>query len=188
MVRNVVSLLLAGVAATILAVTQMPAVACQPIREVVGGDLAPQGRFPWMVRLSMGCGGALTSPTVVLTAGHCVDRSGLDRTIGVIAGVADLKSGDAIRATSVRVVRSPDFRTETSGDDWALIKLDRALDLPVLELTRGTAGDRGTYTILGWGQTGEHSQRQQTRLRYATVPSIPDADCARAYRKAGVTL
>src|SRR5689334_2370142 len=41
-----------------------------PRAEVVGGDLVPDSRFPWMVRLSMGCGGALTAPRVVLTAGH----------------------------------------------------------------------------------------------------------------------
>jgi secreted trypsin-like serine protease len=37
---------------------------------VVGGTRATQGEFPFMVRLSMGCGGALYSPTIVLTAAH----------------------------------------------------------------------------------------------------------------------
>jgi secreted trypsin-like serine protease len=43
-------------------------------------------------------------------------------------------------------------------------------------------------TIIGWGQTGESSLHQQTRLRYATVPVVGDRDCARAYRKVGVQL
>src|SRR4051794_30371160 len=72
----------------------------EPVREVVGGELAPAGRFPWMVRLSMGCGGVLTAPGVVLTAGHCVTGTGKDATIGVVAGTTDLKSGAAIRARS----------------------------------------------------------------------------------------
>jgi secreted trypsin-like serine protease len=141
-----------------------------------------------MVRLSMGCGGVLTAPGVVLTAGHCVTGTGKDETIGVIAGTTDLKSGKAVKARSVSVLRAGGFRDETRGDDWALIKLNRRLDLPVLDLSRGGADETGPMTIVGWGQTSEKSLHQQTRLRYATVPIVPDRDCARAYRKVGVKL
>ena len=188
MVRKVASLLVAAVIATVLAVTQMPAAADRPIREVVGGAVAPQGRFPWVVRLSMGCGGALVAPRVVLTAGHCVNGSGPDTGIDVTAGTVDLKSPHAIHARSESVIRADGFRSETRGDDWAVIRLDRPLDLPVIGLSRGPAGDRGPFTIMGWGLTSETSLRQQRRLRYATVPVVSDADCAAAYRKTGVDL
>ena len=36
-----------------------PAAATEVDNQVVGGTRAAQGEFPWMVRLSMGCGGAL---------------------------------------------------------------------------------------------------------------------------------
>jgi secreted trypsin-like serine protease len=159
----------------------------EPVREVVGGELAPAGRFPWMVRLSMGCGGVLTAPGVVLTAGHCVTGTGKDATIGVVAGTTDLKSGAAIRAKSVAVIRAGGFHDETRGDDWALVKLDRDLGLPVLPLARG-ADENGPMTILGWGQTSEDSLRQQNKLRYATVSLVGDKQCAKAYRKVGVEL
>jgi secreted trypsin-like serine protease len=188
MIRNAASLVLAGVVATVLAVTGIPAVAHRPIREVVGGDEAPQGMFPWIVRLSMGCGGTLVAPRVVLTAGHCVDGSGPDTGIQATAGAADLKSKTATALRSVQVIRAPGFRSETRGDDWAVIQLDRKLDLATIDLSRGRAGDRGPFTIMGWGQTSESSGRQQSRLRFATVPFVSDEDCASAYEKAGVDL
>jgi secreted trypsin-like serine protease len=188
MVRNVAWLFLIG---TIVLSGLAPARADEghrPVREVVGGDMAAEGQFPWMVRLSMGCGGTLIAPRVVLTAGHCVDGTGPDTGIEVTAGVVDLKSPDAITARSIAVIRASGFRTETRGDDWAVVALDRTIDRSTIELTRGGAGDRGTFVVMGWGLIREGSGRQERRLRYATVSAIPDADCAADYDRAGVAL
>jgi secreted trypsin-like serine protease len=188
MVRNAASLLIVGVLVMVLSASQIPAGATRPARDVVGGDQAPEGKFPWMVRLSMGCGGALTAPSVVLTAGHCVQGTGPDTTIEVTAGSVDLKSSGTITAHSVEVIRAPDFSGETRGNDWAVIKLDRPLGLATLGLTQGERGNRGPFTIMGWGQISEGSLRQQNRLRYAEVPVVADAECAKDYRQAGVEL
>jgi secreted trypsin-like serine protease len=196
MVRNVVFAVLAGTVALLAAGNAVPAGAHgvaapqagpRPLREVVGGQLAPDGKFPWVVRLSMGCGGALTAPRVVLTAGHCVDKAGRDKTITVTAGSADLKSSKALTAHSVEVVRAAGFVEETKGNDWAVIRLDHALRLPTLPLTAQNA-EKGPFTVMGWGQLREDSVKQERRLHYAAVPVVSDERCAAAYRKAGVDL
>src|SRR3954470_2090244 len=122
MVRNATSLVVIGVLAAVLGAGDRPASAgggsrpasagggSRPALEVVGGAIAPDGKFPWAVRLSMGCGGALTAPRVVLTAGHCVDGTGDTKTIKVVAGVSDLKSPKAVTARSVTVIRAAGFK------------------------------------------------------------------------------
>jgi secreted trypsin-like serine protease len=187
-VRNVVSLLLIGTVALGGLVPARADEGRRPVREVVGGDVAPAGRFPWMVRLSMGCGGTLIAQRVVLTAGHCVNGTGPDTGIEVTAGAVDLKSPDAVTARSVSVVRAPRFHTETRGDDWAVVALNRTIDLPTVQLAEGDAGDVGKFVIMGWGLVREGAGRQERRLRYAIVSTVPDADCAADYRRAGVDL
>ncbi|WP_127498059.1 S1 family peptidase [Actinoplanes solisilvae] len=190
MVRNAASLVLAGIVALLLATVGEPASAGHSAAApggVVGGLVAPQGKFPWAVRLSMGCGGALTEPRVVLTAGHCVDGTGKNETIQVTAGVTDLRSRGALIARSERVIRAEGFIDETKGDDWAVIRLDRALGLPTLPLAQDAIGV-GRYIVMGWGQTREDAIQQEHRLHYATVPTVPDVKCAVAYKKMGVQL
>ena len=74
---------------------------------VVGGSRATQGEFPFMVRLSMGCGGALYSPNLVLTAAHCVSRTGTNTSITATLGNVDLQSSSRITRTSNYVYRAP---------------------------------------------------------------------------------
>ena len=75
-------------AAAVLGAAAGQAVAAPPPDDfqpnVVGGVRAAQGEFPWMVRLSMGCGGAMYTQQLVLTAGHCVDGSGPARSISMM--------------------------------------------------------------------------------------------------------
>jgi secreted trypsin-like serine protease len=190
MVRNAASAVLAAALALVLIGAQTPARAAddgRPIREVVGGKLATAGKFPWAVRLSMGCGGTLVAPRVVLTAGHCAGETGRNNRITVTAGVTDLDDKNAITVKSVEVIRAVGFITETRGDDWAVVKLEKALDLPIIGLAPDGL-DEGTFTVMGWGQTREASLKQERRLHYASVPTIPDDECAKAYKKAGVDL
>ncbi|MFE0583275.1 trypsin-like serine protease [Streptomyces sp. PCS3-D2] len=166
-------------AVALAAVSLQPGTASAGPVPVVGGTRAAQGEFPFMVRLSMGCGGALYTQQIVLTAAHCVSGSGNNTSITATAGVVDLKSSSAIKVKSTKVLRAPGYNG--TGKDWALIKLAKPVNLPTLKIAETKAYDNGTFTVAGWGATREGGG-QQRYLMKATVPFVSDAACSAAYR------
>jgi secreted trypsin-like serine protease len=146
---------------------------------VVGGTRAAQGEFPWMVRLSMGCGGALYTSRLVLTAAHCVDGTGTNTSITATLGVVDLQSSSRIQVRSNYVYQAAGYNG--SGRDWALIRLASPVtSLATLKVATTTAYNSGTFTVAGWGSTSEGGA-QQRYLRKATVPFVSDASCQQSY-------
>jgi secreted trypsin-like serine protease len=142
---------------------------------VVGGTRAAQGEFPFMVRLSMGCGGALYSSTIVLTAAHCVNRTGTNNSITATLGVVDLNSTSKITRKSNYVYQAPGYNG--NGKDWALIRLSSPVTgIATLPIATTTAYDSGTFTIAGWGSTSEGGAQQRYLLK-ATVPFVSDTTC-----------
>ncbi|MGY1435619.1 S1 family peptidase [Streptomyces reniochalinae] len=150
----------------------------EPGTTIVGGTRAEQGEFPFMVRLSMGCGGALLEKDIVLTAAHCVDGSGSDTSITATGGVVDLEDPAAVTAKSTEVLQAPGY--DGQGKDWALIKLDKALDQPTLPIAKDDAYNEGDFTIAGWGADQEGGDQQRYLLK-AEVPFVDDATCKSAY-------
>ncbi|WP_020657949.1 trypsin-like serine protease [Amycolatopsis benzoatilytica] len=166
----------AGLATPAVASTPASTPASADGVQVVGGTRASQGEFPWMVRLSMGCGGALYTNQIVLTAAHCVDRTGADSSITATLGVVDLQSSSAKKVRSTYVYRSPTYDTATGGD-WALIKLASPVSgIPTLPIAKTAENNNGTFTIAGWGAATEGGAQQRYLLK-ATVPFVDDATC-----------
>ncbi|WP_432072427.1 S1 family peptidase [Streptomyces wuyuanensis] len=169
----------AAVGAVVLAaVSLQPSSASAAAPPVVGGTRAAQGEFPFMVRLSMGCGGSLLTQQIVLTAAHCVGASGNNTGITATAGVVDLRSSSAIKVRSTKVLRAPGYNGD--GKDWALIKLARPIDLPTLKIAETTAYNDGTFTVAGWGAAREGGAQQRYLLK-AQVPFVSDASCRQSY-------
>ncbi|HEY7592840.1 MAG TPA: trypsin-like serine protease, partial [Actinophytocola sp.] len=132
-------------AATAQAVAAPPPDDVQP--QVVGGTRAAQGEFPWMVRLSMGCGGAMYTNQIVLTAAHCVSGTGNNTGITATMGAVDLQDPARITRQSTYVYQAPGYNNP-SGDDWALIKLASPVSgIPTLAIANTTAYDSGTFTV-----------------------------------------
>ncbi|MEU6070908.1 MULTISPECIES: S1 family peptidase [Streptomyces] len=168
-----------GAAALAIASLQPVSAAQAAPQPVVGGTRAAQGEFPFMVRLSMGCGGALYTQQIVLTAAHCVGASGNNTSITATAGVVDLQSTSGrVRVKSTKVYRAPGYNGD--GKDWALIKLAAPINLPTLKIATSAENNTGTFTIAGWGAATEGGGQQRYLLK-ATVPFVSDATC-RSYR------
>ncbi|KOG73452.1 MULTISPECIES: S1 family peptidase [Streptomyces] len=148
-----------------------------PSNRIVGGTRAEQGEFPFIVRLSMGCGGALYAKDIVLTAAHCVDGS--DATgITVTGAVVDLESPDAIKVKSTKILVAPGY--DGKGKDWALVKLEKPIDQPTLKIAKDPKYNEGEFDIAGWGADKEGGQQQRYLLK-AKVPFVDDATCQKAY-------
>ena len=144
-------------------------------QKVVGGTRAASGEFPWMVRLSMGCGGALYSQTLVLTAAHCVNGTGTNTSITATIGVVDLNSTSKVTRKSNYVYRAPGYNG--NGKDWALIRLASPVTgVALLPIATTTAYNTGTFTIAGWGAATEGGAQQRYLLK-ATVPFVSDSTC-----------
>ncbi|MCX4742875.1 serine protease [Streptomyces antibioticus] len=168
---------LAAAGATALAVASLQPVSAAHAAPspVIGGSQAAQGEFPFMVRLSMGCGGALYTQQIVLTAAHCVGSTGANTSITATAGVVDLQSTSGrVQVRSTYVYRAPGYNG--NGKDWALIKLAQPINLPTLKIATTTQYNTGTFTVAGWGAAREGGAQQRYLLK-ASVPFISDATC-----------
>jgi secreted trypsin-like serine protease len=159
-----------------------------PRIEVVGGNRTARDEFPWVVRLSNGCAGTLIRSQYVLTAAHCVRKSGRTSSVIVTAGSTDLYSSKAFDTRSSEVRRAPGFSSVVEGDDWAVVRLAEALELPVVSLPSNADLDNGTFTAVGWGSTREGSMAQQRHLRAVEIPFVPDNRCAELLGREGYEI
>lgn len=146
--------------------------------QVVGGTPAAQGEFPWIVRLSMGCGGQMITEELVLTAAHCMPSSGTgpNTTITATLGAVDLQDPNRIQVRSNYIYVSP----RAPAHDWALVRLERPVpDIPTINLASTPEYDSGTFTVAGWGGAVEGGPQQRFLLK-AEVPFIDDVQCESA--------
>jgi secreted trypsin-like serine protease len=146
--------------------------------QVIGGTPAAQGEFPWIVRLSMGCGGSMITQQLVLTAAHCVPATGPNTGITATLGTVDLQDPNRITVRSDYVLRAPGGGNPP-GNDWALVRLERPVDVPTVPITTTPEFDTGTFTVAGWGAAVEGGPQQRFLLK-AQVPFIDDQQCMSA--------
>ncbi|WP_158630510.1 serine protease [Glycomyces terrestris] len=180
----------AGLGAAALALSTAGANAEEPSgggdfdAQIIGGDPAAEGQFPWIVALADAsdpsfnyCGGQLVEQDVVLTAAHCTEGSDP-------ADVVIRHGGTDITRTEVyevaEIVVADGYDGATMANDWALVKLAEPIaGAATVPLADADTKDWGTLTVAGWGTTETGSGSQD--LLHVDVPYVTDDECAGAY-------
>lgn len=164
---------------------------------VVNGDPGPTSDFAFIVAIgdryryrTLGmdkaqfCGGTLASPTLVITAAHCVvNTQARDIVVGNYPdGDLSSSAGRVVDVSGIMV--NPRYRADSQANDIAVITLGTPL-LGVPTLTPVTAPEaetltaaRAVVTVAGWGAINHRSPWRYTSLyRIGNLVVFPRSSC-----------
>lgn len=159
--------------------------------EIIGGQEAVMGEFPWQVYLN-GCGASLIDPEWVVTAAHCVLNAGqVVPNLQIVLGEYRLNENDGTEQyrSAAQIIPHPGYEPATGNHDIALVKLNTPATLitsvgQISLLTSPTDDDllvEGRPAIVtGWGATVEGGSGTKI-LRKTTVPLVSNATCNQSY-------
>jgi len=183
---------------------------------IVGGNTAQLTHWPGQAALrsrsadsiNYFCGGAAISDRWILTAAHCMadinpDGSSPDGTTEIVLGIDDLdKVGDDnVFGMDKFVIREGYTKPELSGQDIALIHLNRSYAGPTARLSLEAATDPQTppgaqVRVAGFGSLrygassnifraadGHAYSAGSRRLLEASVPTVSVGQCKEHYAK-----
>jgi secreted trypsin-like serine protease len=125
---------------------------------IVGGTAAPEGKYPWQVRLystmddTVGfCGGSIIDSQWILTAGHC-----LMDTDAVVIGYGNNDRTKTKKIESERIIVHPGYIAGEKAD-LALVKLKEPIPNATAISFADAAQEQAlmpagaTVTVTGWG-------------------------------------
>lgn len=179
--------------------------------DIIGGQEATPGDYPWQVALvsssapadnyfrQVFCGGSIIADSWVVTAAHCVfDRSGSlvsPSSFFVVAGMHELAgpSAGAVRVDVAELIPYPAYGKGSHDHDIALLRLAQPVaerepspdQLPIAYI-RPAPGDVGSLvglvgTVTGWGNRDYIIGDPPDVLYEVDVPIISNFECSGAY-------
>ena len=161
--------------------------------QIVGGDQAAPGAWPWMVAIQAFtepgyhtfCGASLVAPSWVLTAAHCVVNAAPDQIVATV-GDYKLNSGEGQEAAVDRIVLHPRYGFDFAHDfahDLALLHLTQPVEAELVTLLADDNLDLaapGTLgTVIGWGALSEDSKEGflSYDLQQVELPIVSEEEC-----------
>lgn len=153
---------------------------------IVGGTLAPQGRYPYMVNIAdnsgIYCGGSLIASNVVMCAAHC---SGSKK---VYIGRWNLGSNtEEYEEFNVQSeIKHPSYNGNSQINDFMLIRISGVSTISPVILADGTenlpldSDPNQMLNVMGWGATSSGGSGSP-RLLEAAVKYVPNNQCANNY-------
>ncbi|MFI9171898.1 S1 family peptidase [Streptomyces lincolnensis] len=168
----------------------------RPSPRIIGGTEQADGAHPFMAAVLFKgkeaptdrwfCGGSLISPTVVMTAAHCVvglAPEEIETTVG--RTVMSDESQGQLRNVSDIVVH-PRYDNVEVNYDAAFLTLDKPVT-GIAAVRLPTAGTDALIrpgalaTVIGWGNTDTEITAYADRLRAVDVPILSHAECTATY-------
>ena len=193
--RGLAGRAVAGLALGVLAVGTVPV---GPANAVVNGSPVRDGQLDFAVSLidredlagkapydAQFCGGALTSPTTVVTAAHCLISPTTMRPIdpaSIVIGIGTNLASPSLRTVAVSsYALHPRYRTQESRYDVAVVTLAAPVDgvtpIGVQRSTDPALRAGSPALVAGWGNTQASSASYPTTLMVGAVSVFPQRSC-----------
>lgn len=166
-----------------------PLPSSSPTSSIPGGIPADESDWPWLIVLSNKqydlqgafCHGVLLSPTIVLTAAHCVDVNA--ENIEVLRPVTGRSLKGATKVQVAKIIVHSGYSTRTSQNDIAILTLARPLPPPFATISTERATDPSSGALAQVAAFDLLSPGEDKPLLQAAVPIVDNERCLARYNE-----